>query len=46
MKEAHAYIAGHFEELESGAVIDVEFILGETAEAKKSERLIEPETKW
>ena len=35
---AHDYIAKHFDELNNGAVIDVEFILGETAEPKKSER--------
>jgi hypothetical protein len=36
---AHQYIQEHFDELESGAVIDVEFILGITTEPKKSERL-------
>lgn len=35
---AHQYIIDHFDELESGAVVDVEFILKETAEPKKSER--------
>lgn len=35
---AHQYIIDHFDELESGAVVDVEFILGETKEPKKSER--------
>jgi hypothetical protein len=35
---AHQYIIDHFDELESGAVIDVEHILGETKEPKKSER--------
>jgi len=34
---AHQYIAEHFDELESGAVVDVEFILGERTEPKKSE---------
>jgi hypothetical protein len=34
---AHDYIIKHFDALESGAVIDVEFILGETTEAKLSE---------
>lgn len=35
---AHNYIIEHFDELESGAVVDVEFILGETKIPKKSER--------
>ncbi len=35
---AHRYIAEHFSELESGSVIDVEFILGETPAPKISER--------
>ena len=35
---AHLYITDHFDELESGAVVDVEFILKETTEPKKSER--------
>ncbi len=34
---AQQYILEHFEELHSGDVIDVEFILGESAEAKRSE---------
>ncbi len=34
---AHRYIEEHFDELESGSVVDVEFILGETKEAKVSE---------
>lgn len=34
----HLYIIDHFDELESGAVVDVEFILGETKQPKKSER--------
>ena len=36
---AHNYIVEHFDELESGAVIDVEFILGETTQPKHSERV-------
>lgn len=36
---AHEYIIKHFDELTSGDVIDVEFILGETTEKKVSERL-------
>jgi hypothetical protein len=34
---AHAYIEEHFDEMASGQVIDVEFILGETAQPKRSE---------
>lgn len=34
---AHQHIAEHWAELETGAVIDVEFILGETREPKRSE---------
>jgi hypothetical protein len=36
---AHNYIIDHFDELESGAVIDVEFLLGESKEPKQSERV-------
>jgi hypothetical protein len=35
---AHAYIEEHWSELRDGDVIDVEFILGETTEPKRSER--------
>lgn len=35
---AHFYITEHFDELEDGAMVDVEFILGETAAPKRSER--------
>lgn len=35
---AHNYITEHFDELALGAVVDVEFILKETTEPKKSER--------
>ncbi|HEY8943076.1 MAG TPA: hypothetical protein VIM73_02390 [Polyangiaceae bacterium] len=38
MQAAHRYIDEHFEELEDGAVIDVEHILGETTEPTRSER--------
>ena len=38
-KVAHDYITEHFDELESGAVVDVEFILGESTEPKQSERV-------
>jgi hypothetical protein len=41
MQEAHHYIAQHFDELASGTVIDVQFILGETKVEKESERLLE-----
>lgn len=36
---AHVWIAEHWDEIESGAVVDVEFILGETSAPKFSERL-------
>lgn len=36
---AHLYIAGHWDELTSGQVIDAEFIRGESAAPKLSERL-------
>ena len=39
LKEAHVYIAKNFDTLTTGDVIDVEFILGETTECKKSERI-------
>jgi len=35
---AHKYIEENWHDLEGGAVIDVELILGETEEKKKSER--------
>jgi hypothetical protein len=35
---AHIWIEQHFDELEDGAVVDVEHILGETAAPKVSER--------
>jgi hypothetical protein len=35
---AHRYITEHWDELRDGDVVDVEHILGETAEPKKSER--------
>lgn len=38
-KVAHDYIEKNFEVLQTGAVIDVEFILGETKIQKTSERL-------
>jgi hypothetical protein len=36
---AHLHLMENFDALESGAVIDVEFILGETEQPKISERL-------
>lgn len=39
---AHQFIEAHFDELETGAVIDVEFILGETSAPKITERLAFP----
>lgn len=39
MTAAHIYIEETFDLLESGAVIDVEFLLGITAQPKISERL-------
>jgi hypothetical protein len=38
---AHKFIAENWSALESGDVIDVEFILGETSAAKPSERIWE-----
>lgn len=37
MQVAHDHIINNFDRLEYGAVIDVEFLLGETKEPKKSE---------
>lgn len=36
---AHQHLVENFDQLESGAVIDVQFILGETSAPEKSERL-------
>ena len=38
MATAHHYIEQHFQNLNDGDVVDVEFILGETKEPKISER--------
>lgn len=38
MTVAHKHIQEQFDQLESGAVVDVEFILGLTTEPKKSDR--------
>jgi hypothetical protein len=37
MQVAHDYIQNHWDELQSGDVVDVEFILGETTTPKESE---------
>ena len=39
MLNAHLYIVKHWKELKSGAVVDVQFILGETEAPKSSEML-------
>lgn len=39
---AHAWIIEHWHELKDGDVVDVEFILGETAQRKLSERATAP----
>lgn len=38
MRVAHDYIREHFADLEDGAVVDVEVVLGETQTPKASER--------
>lgn len=38
MRTAHLEIAKHFDVLKRGAVVDVEFILGETTAPKRAER--------
>lgn len=42
MHVAHCWIEEHWDEIRSGDVIDVEFIVGERAEPKLSERLDTP----
>ena len=42
MRVAHVWVREHFDEIEDGAVIDVEFIIGERKEPKRSERFKEP----
>jgi hypothetical protein len=42
MQTAHLYLLDHFDELESGSIVDVEHILGETTELKVSERITAP----
>lgn len=39
---AHQYILDTFDSLENGQVIDVEFLLGETQEPKRSQQLTHP----
>lgn len=39
--EAHRYIRAHFDELDNGAVVDVEFILGVTDAPKVTDRYYE-----
>jgi len=39
MPEAHRFITLHWKDLESGTIIDVEYILGETKTSKVSERV-------
>lgn len=41
MVVAHDYINRHFDELESGAVVDVQFILGATPAPAKSDRFFQ-----
>ena len=41
MINAHKYIQEHWDELESGDVVDVQFILGETEEPAVSDRFVE-----
>lgn len=38
LTEAHQFIAEHWDGLESGAVVDVEFIIGKSPRPKRSER--------
>lgn len=37
MQHAHQWLIDHFDEIESGAVVDVEYILGKSAAPKRSE---------
>lgn len=41
-RRAHLYVRDHWAELRDGDVVDVQFILGETAAPKKSERETAP----
>lgn len=42
MNTAHLFIQDHWEELKDGDVVDVEFILGESAAPKQSEEVTSP----
>jgi hypothetical protein len=42
MTTAHVWLAEHFEAVEDGAVVDVQFIRGETGAPKVSERIEAP----
>lgn len=43
MRAAHIWIAAHFDEMsDSGDVVDVEFLLGETTQPKRSEQFEAP----
>lgn len=39
MRIAHQYIQQHYDDIENGSVVDVQYILGETSQPKKSQRL-------
>lgn len=41
-RTAHDYIRKHWQSLEDGDVVDVQFILGETPSPKESERITAP----
>jgi hypothetical protein len=40
MQVAHQFIINHFKELDPGAVVDVEYIIGDRDEPKPSERFV------
>lgn len=42
MRVAHDYISNHFDELDNGVVVDVEYILGESAAPKVSDAFWTP----
>jgi hypothetical protein len=42
MQVAHLWVTEHFDELENGQVVDVEFVLGKSTAPKISERLEAP----
>ena len=42
MRLAHIHITSHFDKLQDGDVVDVQFIQGETTEKKVSERVTHP----